>query len=50
MDDAPADSYLARWLFHVPARISSMYWYARAVTLVVFALWTFSILHGINVR
>lgn len=50
LDDAPAGSFLARWLFRVPDRIASVYWYARATTLVMLALWTVSILRGIDVR
>lgn len=50
LDDVPAASLLAHWLFHVPDRIASTYWYARAATLVALALWTVAILHGIDVR
>ena len=51
----PADNsivrrFFERWLFYVPDRVGSTYWYARAATLVVFTLWTVSILNGINVR
>jgi hypothetical protein len=48
-DDPPGESFLARWLLHVPAHVSNVNWYARCATLAVFALYTVVIFHDTNI-
>ena len=48
-DAPPGGGFLARWLLHVPAEVSTVNWYARCATIAVFTLYTFKIFHDTDI-
>lgn len=49
-EDEPQESFVARWLLHVPPEVSKINWFGRCAALVACAIYAIKIIHDTDLK